>query len=390
MPDRYRLYAAECSLFSGKARAYLRHKQVAFDEVLATARAYREVIVPRTGKAMVPVLVSPGGVVVQDTTDIIDFVEHHRPKRGVYPPTPMQRLVALLLEVYADEWLVMPAMHYRWQFKRENLRFILGEFGATAAPGWPRLLQPLAGLPPALVFGGAYKRVFGIDRHNEPVIEAWTERLFGHLDAHFAQHDYLLGGRPSVGDFGLMGPMYAHLYRDPYSGAWMKRIAPNLARWVERMNRAPDALGDWLSDDTVPRSLDPILELMFDQQVPVLRDTVARVDTWVRENPGRVVPRFIGRHAYRMGGVTATRRVMPYAQWMWQRPALYWSTQSGPIRERIAQRFARIGGWTALDEPIPTVLSRADNRLVVAAAPDRGRTGHPSGAPAQPHALREP
>ena len=31
---RYQLIAAEVSLYSGKARAYLRHKGVAFDEVL--------------------------------------------------------------------------------------------------------------------------------------------------------------------------------------------------------------------------------------------------------------------------------------------------------------------------------------------------------------------
>jgi 4-hydroxybenzoyl-CoA reductase subunit alpha len=39
--------------------------------------------------------------------------------------------VALLFEVYGDEWLVIPAMHYRWNY---NLDFILEEFGKTLIP----------------------------------------------------------------------------------------------------------------------------------------------------------------------------------------------------------------------------------------------------------------
>ncbi len=46
--------------------------------------------------------------------------------------------VGMLLEVYGDEWLVMPAMHYRWGYKRYNLRFILGQFGDALKPHWPR------------------------------------------------------------------------------------------------------------------------------------------------------------------------------------------------------------------------------------------------------------
>jgi glutathione S-transferase len=31
------------------------------------------------------------------------------------------------------------------------------------------------------------------------------------LERHFHRCDYVLGGRPSLADLGLLGPLYAHL-----------------------------------------------------------------------------------------------------------------------------------------------------------------------------------
>ena len=85
-----------------------------------------------------------------------------------------------------------------------------------------------------------------------PAIEQSYRRLLGELDAHFRDHDFLFGGRPSIGDFGLIGPMYAHLYRDPYPGKLMRETAPNVAAWVERMQSPEPVDGDFLADDGFP------------------------------------------------------------------------------------------------------------------------------------------
>lgn len=63
---------------------------------------------------MIPVVVTSDGECVQDITEIIDYFEQRCPEPSVYPAGAWQRLVSLLLEVYGDEWLVLPAMHYRW------------------------------------------------------------------------------------------------------------------------------------------------------------------------------------------------------------------------------------------------------------------------------------
>ena len=52
----YVLYGAEVSLYSGKARAYLRYKNIPLQERLATLDVYREVIVPNIGRRVMPVV----------------------------------------------------------------------------------------------------------------------------------------------------------------------------------------------------------------------------------------------------------------------------------------------------------------------------------------------
>lgn len=117
----YHLIGSEHSLFTGKARAYLLWKGVPFDEVAASMEVYMACILPRTGVAFVPVLASADWTdVVQDTSAIIDYIEARHPARPVIPRTPCRRIVSRLMETFADEWLVIAAMHYRWNFPEQQ------------------------------------------------------------------------------------------------------------------------------------------------------------------------------------------------------------------------------------------------------------------------------
>ena len=362
----YRHYSTQVSLYSGKTRAYLRYKDVPFEDVTATIPIYRKVIVPNIGRPIIPVLETPEGELLQDTTVIIDALEERFPEPSIYPDTPLQRLVALLIEVYADEWLVMPAMHYRWHFKRDNLLFILREFGATGMPWLPRALQPIAGIPPALAFGGGYKKYFGITKKMHQPIERSLEALFVDLDRHFQEHNFLLGTRPSIGDFGLVAPMYAHLYRDPYPGRLMKRIAPHLARWVERMQHPAPKFGEFLPDDGVPETLLPVLQRMFDEQVPVLIDTIRHLDRWAAAHPDRKrVSRVIGKHRYRLGGVEEERMVTPFSLWMWQRPLFYYRSLDDAGRAAVDPLIEQLGGLEAMQTVGETTLAYRDHKVVI-------------------------
>jgi len=66
-----RLIGHEFSLYSGKARAYLRHKQVPFVE--SATPVDRKLIEQHVGRRVIPVVVTADGEFVQDTTEIIDY-----------------------------------------------------------------------------------------------------------------------------------------------------------------------------------------------------------------------------------------------------------------------------------------------------------------------------
>ena len=363
----YRHYSSPVSLYSGKTRAYLRYKAIPFEDVIASVAVYRKIIVPKVGRPVIPVVETPDGEILQDTTVIIDALEERFPTPSIYPETPWQRLVALLLEVYADEWLVVPAMHYRWHYKAANLLFILREFGATGMPWLPSFLAPLAGLGPALAFGGRYQAYFGITKKMHAPIERSYEALLVDLDRHFQAHDYLLGSRPSVGDFGLIAPLYAHLYRDPYPGRIMRRVAPRVAAWVERMQHPPaPKSGEFLPDDEVPETLLPVLRRMFDEQLPVLVDTARALDAWAASHPDREhVSRVIGTHRYRLGGLEEERMITPFSLWMFQRPLDHYASLSAEDRAVIDPRLEALGGLEGMQLAPKTRLGRVDHRVVV-------------------------
>lgn len=375
MTEPYRLIAAEVSLYSGKARAYLRYKGLPFEELFASRTVINEIVRPKTGLAMIPVLLTPDDEAIQDTTAIIDHVEARHPGRSVYPDTPVLRLASLLLELYGDEWLVMPAMHYRWHYKRANMKLVMTEFGQIVAPRLPKLLHPLAGLPLAAYFGGNYGRALGINAANRAAIERSYEAFLRDFDAHLGEHPYLLGARPSVGDFGFMGPLYAHLYRDPAPGELMRRVAPRVAAWVERMNapatvaggdpRAGEDPRSWAADDEPPASLDPIFRRLFQEHWPVVGDTIAAVDRWVREHPDATrISRFVGEHRFTIEGATTTRWIQSFTQWMAQRPLDAYAALEPEARERADRWLARVGAGDALTLRPPTRVERVRNRLV--------------------------
>lgn len=364
MSEQYTLYGAPMSLYTGKARAYLTFKGLPYTEVFSSLKVYKSVIVPKTGVRFVPVVKTPEDEYLQDTAQIIDTLEQRHPQRSVIPTSPKQKLVSYLFETWGDEWLVIPAMHYRWN--KANFPFIYQEFGKVIAPNMPGFIRAFIGKKIGAKFKG-FVPLLGITDKSIPAIEDWYENhVLPLLDKHFAEHDYLLGSKPCLGDFGLMGPLYAHLYRDPEPGALMKKVAPNVAKWVERMNRPQKVEGAFLVDDLIPESLLELLKRMFKEQWPVLINTVKSLEKWAIQNPQATeIPRTIGEHEFTIGGATENRAIGTFHQWKVQRILDCYQQFDEQHKVLVDSFLQSVGGLDSMQLEIKKRIVRLHNKLVL-------------------------
>ncbi|NNE50137.1 MAG: glutathione S-transferase [Altererythrobacter sp.] len=354
------LYGTRASLFTGKARAYLDWKGIDYREIPPDAKIREEVILPAVGRMVIPVMQLSDGTILQDTSVIIDHYEAAIDGPSVYPSTPRQKFAAMLLETYGDEWLVIPAMHYRWNY---NEGWIYGEFGKSFLPDASAEQQEAAGRMVGERFKG-FVPMLGINDASIPAIEASYEALLTDLNSHFERHDFLLGSRPSIGDYGLIGPMYAHLYRDPESGKVMKRLAPRVADWVERMvEPTAKQSGEFLGDDEIPDTLVPVLQRMMQEQIPNLLETAQLMTEWGKSSGERELPRAVGQAGYWVEGHASARFASTFSLWMLQRATDYLATLQGEDRAACEALLREAGGETLLDFPMPFRLEFKDHRL---------------------------
>lgn len=330
------LYGAERSYFTGKVRPALRAKRVPYEEILPTRAIYDD-IRRRTGLLFIPVVVTPEDETWQDTSDILDALEARVPEPALLPATPLQRIVALLLELYADEFMILPAMHYRWstpESEREARDAFAAMSGDVASAH--RFADRMRGSIEAL----------GVSTTTAPAIEAHLGDLLAHLETVFANVPYLLGRQPSLADCALMGPLYAHLYLDVRPGPLLRASAPRVAHWIERMNH-PDTrtFAGFLSDDALPAGLDAALRLVGRDAVPLLLDTVHAVEAWADEHatPGETPPRVLGFHETSLRGLRMPRYTSAYALWMVQRSLDAYAALGAAERRRVDAALAGTG-----------------------------------------------
>lgn len=351
----YILYGLPHSLYTGKARCYLRNQGIAYVERSIAHPDYRERIVPRIGRGIIPVLETPDGQIIQDTVDIIDHFEARGVPYPAYPAAPLQRVTAVLIEYYGSQAMLKHAMHYRWSYRAEQEAFLHEAFSAGAGPEFADGVMAKM---------NSYLPRLGVTEQSAPMIEQSFLELLDILERHFAVLPYLLGGHPTVADYGLIGPMFAHLGRDPVPAGLMKRRAPRVFRWVERMT-APgldvveylDSRPELCPNDDLPPTLEPLLAHMALDMFPELDDKLAYLDRWfANQQPQNLAPvterpslRHLGVVSSSFHGAPIEVGVEPYLLFLLQRAGDTLTSLASDQAEQILQRLSQHG----LDRAIP-------------------------------------
>ena len=249
-----RIFGSELSPYSVKVRSYFRFKGLPHEWLLRSPANQPE-FQKYAKLPLVPLVVTTQGEGVQDSTPIMERFEKEYPEPSLLPADPALAFVSALIEEYGDEWLNKPMFHYRWSYQPD--------VWSTAE----RIAVQMAGAQGTLAVAKARAAVaermvprvgfVGSNETTRPLIEESFKRALGILEAHFAGRPYLLGGRPSMGDFGLWGQLY-EAATDPTPGAIMRASSPHLLEWTARMLN-PKVEGDFEAWATLEPTLAPLL-----------------------------------------------------------------------------------------------------------------------------------
>jgi len=369
------LYGSPLSLYTGKARSYLIKNGLSYREVTPTTTHFEEFVRPRATMRMMPTLETQDGLVIRDGAAI---VEHFESQAGhpATPPSPRQRILSRLFDVIGMEGLLRPAMHYRWNFPEENEAFLHHHFAAMtsndadpgefAAKNMGRMRQA------AMAFGVVPDAVAGI--------ESRYLGLMATLDRHFAHWPYLFGGRPSIGDFSLIAPLYGHLGRDPKPLSLMQSKAVNLFRWVERMNRPEPDVGEFveegvvLSDevfapnDDIPDTLVEVLRQVAIDFVPETIAAAEFINGWLEArndlSAGTPLERGVGLATFRVEGESINALAQPYRFYLLDRVQADFDAMAPAEKVPVEQILKECNLLPVLEARLERKIGRKENREV--------------------------
>ena len=374
------LYGSYASYVTAKTRCYLLKKGIPFVERLPGHPRFRAHVRANTLNHRIPQLELSDGTAIQDSVAIMDKLEELYPEPLIYPTGPKQQTVARLFEVLIDGLLGRPAWHYRWNYMKENYGFVGREFGRSFKPQGSNEEVDHFG---QIIAERMESKRAGMGATDEalPIFESFYLEALDVLEEHFTSTPYLFGGRPSVADFALMGPLFGHLARDPQPAIIMKQRAPRVFRWTEAMNtphiQTPefaDFQMEFTPDDELPGKTLDLLELCIEaagQAMPSISDIY---NAWVLdksdEPENTMVSKdmdepVIGSFETVLRGVTIQNSANLYSLWVHQRTLNWFKHQPIEAQKKARDLLLEIGGEAMLDIKLARPLTRVNSHVAL-------------------------
>lgn len=248
----YQLIGSEESPYSVKVRAYLRYKSLPH-QWLSRAEA-TELYQQHARLPLIPLLITPTGEAMQDSTPIIEALEADVAEPSIHPADPICRFLSCLLEEFGDEWGNKWMFHYRWAREVDQQACSKRLAKLLVADANEAAIEKTA----VQIRTRMVDRVWfvGSSMQTAQQIEESFKDTTALLDSHLAIRPYLFGARPAFADFALWGQLY-NANRDPTPHEIIRTRAPHVLAWIERMND-PLALGDFERWNTLSRTLQPL------------------------------------------------------------------------------------------------------------------------------------
>ena len=201
----------------------------------------------RAGTHQIPILETPEGWALADTTPILALLDARVPSRRLFPTGPLGVLVHVVEEVL-DEWVARVMVHYRWHYP-ENTIFVLEEFTGK------RLTPEEAAAHPVAQWGPRACRATGTEHPaQQKAAESEYLALLEALESQLAETRFALGDRPTAVDAILLGGLHAHTNADPIPDL---SAFPRVVGWAEGGAAAAgegEGVGEWGEAHAFPES----------------------------------------------------------------------------------------------------------------------------------------
>ena len=252
----HRIFGVELSPYSVKVRSYFRYKGIPHEWIVRTP-ATQEEYQKYAKLPLVPLVVTPEGEGIQDSTPIVERFEAQFPEPSIHPREPVAAFVSALLEEFGDEWGNKWMFHYRWRRDEDQISAAARLAEVMAPPGLDaeKRRGVAAGIRERMVGRVGF---VGSSDQTAQQIEGSYQASVAILERHLASRPFLLGRRPAFADFGLWGQIY-ECSIDPTTGRILRERAPAVLAWVARMLE-PKADGDFESWSALEPTLFPLLE----------------------------------------------------------------------------------------------------------------------------------
>jgi len=226
------LYTMLNSPYSDKIRAFLQYKRIPFEEHLENADTRFSVLQARTGKTMVPVVITPDDKAMNDSTAIAAALELAFPDPATRWRNPRTDALAMLLEDFADEWLVRIMLTSRWYHEADA-----AQNAAMIASGMTHGVPGLDFQRAAREFPGGITATLpkiNAEPHNAEQWYAMLPRILEAMATALARSLFLTGAAPHQADFAFYGQL-RQIRRDPTGSQWIAGGPGSVLEWMERV-----------------------------------------------------------------------------------------------------------------------------------------------------------
>jgi glutathione S-transferase len=251
-PREFIVHGLSVSYFTRKVTGYLDYKDIPW-------RLRPSIGINLDARAAgwnggIPVVTTPEGDRIWDSTAVILHLETRYPEPAVMPADPVLCFLAYLLDDLSDEWFYRHAVGTRWLYAENTTSgsWDIAREGSLEVPGSIDATRTLVTEAMTACLPRLGTNAENIDAWVHDSLLPWQRALAAHVRAH----GYLLGQRPSLADFAFFGGNVGHFINDPVCRRQTEANGPDVIAYTHALMTPRDqTFGKWLTSDNLPDTL---------------------------------------------------------------------------------------------------------------------------------------